>query len=62
MRRLLREARPAILLEFHREAGWPGVAALLEAGYRLESLRGGTLPAPAGPDEVPYQLVAQPPA
>jgi FkbM family methyltransferase len=59
MRRLLRETRPVILLEFHREAGWPGIEALIDAGYRFESLAGEPLPVPDGPGEVPYQFVAR---
>lgn len=62
MRRLLRDERPLLVLEFHREVGWPAIPALLEAGYLLESLEGASLPAPAGPDDVPYQLVARPAA
>ncbi len=60
MRRLLAEARPLLVLEFHREVGWPAIPALLQAGYVLESLDGAPLPVPAGPDDVPYQLVARP--
>jgi FkbM family methyltransferase len=60
MRRLLAETRPLLVLEFHREVGWPAIPALLEAGYSLENLDGTPLPHPAGPDDVPYQLVARP--
>ena len=60
MQRLLAEAQPLLVLEFHREVGWPAIPALLEAGYSLEALDGTPLPVPAGPDEVPYQLVARP--
>ena len=59
-RRMLREVRPIVVLEFHREAGWPAIPELLEAGYRLTSLEGEPLPEPHGPDDVPYQLVAEP--
>lgn len=59
-RRLLREARPVVVLEFHRPVGWPAIGELLEAGYRLESLTGAPLPVPSGADEVPYHLVARP--
>jgi FkbM family methyltransferase len=61
MARLLRETRPVILLEFHREVGWPAIPALMDAGYILETLEGAALPTPAGPDDVPYQLVARSP-
>jgi FkbM family methyltransferase len=56
----LRRVRPAIVLEFHREVGWPALPALREAGYRLETLDGEPLAWPAGPETVPYQLVARP--
>lgn len=58
----LRRLRPAIVLEFHREVGWPAIGALLAAGYSLESLDGSPLPRPQSADDVPYQLVALPPA
>jgi FkbM family methyltransferase len=61
-RRVLREARPVVVLEFHREAGWPAIAELLDAGYGLETIDGEPLAAPQGPDDVPYHLVARPPA
>ena len=59
-RRVLAEARPVVVLEFHREAGWPAIASLLDAGYGLRCLDGTALPPPAGPDDVPYHLVAHP--
>jgi FkbM family methyltransferase len=55
----LESRRPAIVLEFHRDVGWPGIEALLASGYRLESLEGDPLPTPRGPDDVPYQLVCR---
>jgi FkbM family methyltransferase len=60
MSRLLREARPAIVLEFHREVGWPAIPALAEAGYAFSSLEGEPLGALERADDVPYQLVAEP--
>jgi hypothetical protein len=60
-RRLLREARPAIVLEFHRPHGWPAIGELLDAGYELQELDGRPLDPPAGPDAVPYQLIARAP-
>lgn len=60
MSRLLERLRPTIVLEFHREVGWPAIEALLQSGYRLENLDGATLPQPGSADEVPYQLVARP--
>jgi FkbM family methyltransferase len=57
----LERRRPTILLEFHREVGWPAIEGLLSSGYVLEDLDGSPLPALRTPDEVPYQLVARPP-
>jgi FkbM family methyltransferase len=62
MRRLLREAQPVVVLEFHREVGWPAIPALQEAGYSFSTLAGDALEPFSGPDEVPYQFVAEPPA
>lgn len=59
-RELLERTRPTIVLEFHREVGWPAIVALREAGYRLEDLEGAALPWPDGPEDAPYQLVARP--
>jgi len=39
MRRLLRECRPFVLVEFHNEKGWTGRRELLEADYRLYDVR-----------------------
>jgi FkbM family methyltransferase len=61
MSAFLERQRPTLVLEFHREVGWPAIEALLASGYRLETLDGSPLPPPSGPDEVPYQLVARPP-
>jgi FkbM family methyltransferase len=60
MRRLLEQTRPVVVLEFHAPVGWPAIGLLLDAGYRLESLDGVSLRAPASADDVPYQLVALP--
>jgi hypothetical protein len=60
MRRLLREARPVVVLEFHREVGWPAIPVLAEAGYSFVTLDREPL-AVEGPDDVPYQLIAEPP-
>mgnify|MGYP002622902386 CR=1 FL=1 len=59
-RTLLRETRPTIVLEFHRDVGWPAIVALREAGYRLETLDGEPLDWPSGPDDAEYQFVARP--
>ena len=48
-----------LLLEFHREAGWPAIPALLSCDYELENLDGTALPTPRSADEVPYQLIAR---
>jgi FkbM family methyltransferase len=58
--RFLERRHPALVLEFHREVGWPAIAALLECGYGLEDLDGSPLPTPRSADDVPYQLVARP--
>lgn len=60
MRRLLTDERPIVVLEFHREVGWPGVEALRDAGYRFEETDGKRLPTPSRPEDVPYHLVARP--
>jgi FkbM family methyltransferase len=60
MRRLLREAGPTIVLEFHREVGWPAIPALTDAGYTFSSLDGEPLEPLERPEDVPYQLVAAP--
>jgi FkbM family methyltransferase len=57
----LERLRPTIVLEFHREVGWPAIRALLSAGYSLEALDGSPLPRPRSAADVPYQLVATPP-
>jgi FkbM family methyltransferase len=56
----LQRTRPHIVLEFHREVGWPAIEALREAGYRMEALDGTPLEWPQSADDVPYQLVASP--
>jgi FkbM family methyltransferase len=56
----LERRRPALVLEFHREVGWPAMEALLASGYELETLDGTPFGSPRGPDDVPYQLVARP--
>lgn len=43
MRRLLQEVRPAVLVEFHDEAGWAGRVELLTARYHLYALDGRRL-------------------
>jgi FkbM family methyltransferase len=60
MTRLLRHAKPTIVLEYHGKVGWPGIEALIEAGYSFESMSGEPLPGPPSPDtEVPEQVVAR---
>jgi hypothetical protein len=59
MRRLLRSARPIVLVEFHDDAGWDGRRHLLEAGYRLETLAGDTIHPDAGRV---YHCLGRPPA
>jgi FkbM family methyltransferase len=48
MQRLLRQARPFVLVEFHDDEGWAGRRYLLDAGYGLETLRGQPIPPNAG--------------
>jgi FkbM family methyltransferase len=60
MRRLLRERRPTMAVEFHTPEGWAGRAELLEAGYRLVTTAGEAVDAGAGAVRV-YQCVALPP-
>ena len=48
------------MLEFHREVGWPGIAALLAAGYVLTELDGTPMAHPDNANDVPYQLIAWP--
>jgi FkbM family methyltransferase len=58
----LERRRPALVLEFHRDVGWPAIKALLACGYELEGPDGKPLARPRTPDEVPYQLVARYPS
>lgn len=62
MARLLRRERPIIVLEFHREVGWPGVLTLLDLGYRFFTLTGEPCPTPESAEEVPYQSIVRPPS
>jgi FkbM family methyltransferase len=43
MRRLLRESRPVVLVEFHDEVGWAGRKELFEAGYHVYDMSGRQL-------------------
>jgi FkbM family methyltransferase len=43
MRRLLREACPILMVEFHNEDGWSGRTELFSAGYDLYTLQGKRL-------------------
>jgi hypothetical protein len=45
MRRLLREKRSVLVIEFHDEAGWAGRQELLDAGYDLYEMDGTRLSA-----------------
>jgi FkbM family methyltransferase len=59
MRRLLRDRKPALAVEFHTDTGWAGRRELLDAGYRLETLAGE--PIDAGPEaQRVYQCLALP--
>jgi FkbM family methyltransferase len=59
MRRLLRETRPAVVIEFHDEAGWRGRYELLDADYDLYAI-GGTRIDPNRDVERHYQCFALP--
>ncbi len=58
MRRVLREARPIIVIEFHNEDGWAGRHELFSAGYSMYDLNGGLVKTN---DKRRYQCVALPP-
>jgi FkbM family methyltransferase len=57
MRRLLREQRPALAVEFHNDEGWASRRELLEAGYTLLGTDGSPVDAD-GPRV--YHVVAVP--
>jgi FkbM family methyltransferase len=59
MRRLLRERRPELVLEFHDEAGWGGRHELFDAGYDLYEMSGARLD-PAKDVERRYHCLALP--
>jgi FkbM family methyltransferase len=59
MRRLLRDRKPTLAVEFHTEPGWAGRSELLEAGYRLVSLGGDPIEAGPAAERV-YQCLALP--
>jgi FkbM family methyltransferase len=59
MRRLLRERRPELILEFHDEAGWGGRQELFDAGYDLYAMSGARLD-PAKDVERRYHCLALP--
>jgi len=59
MRRILREARPVIVIEFHtNNDGWSGRHELFSAGYTLYDLKGSLIQAN---DKKRYQCFALPP-
>lgn len=59
MRKLLRERKPTLAVEFHNEGGWAGRSELLDAGYRLETLAGEAIDAELQAERV-YQCLALP--
>jgi FkbM family methyltransferase len=59
MRRLLRESRPILAIEFHTETGWAGRSFLLDAGYELRTLAGGPIDVGPGAQRV-YHCLAHP--
>lgn len=57
MRRLLRDDRPVLAVEFHDDEAWEGRHELLDAGYSLERLDGSRI----GPgDARVYHVIALP--
>ena len=58
MRRLLREARPVLAVEFHDDDAWQARRELLEAGYGLSRTDGSTID-PEGARV--YHVIARPP-
>ena len=59
MRRVLREQRPIVAIEFHDDAGWAGRRELLDAGYDLAATDGSAVD-PEGPRV--YHVIARPSA
>jgi FkbM family methyltransferase len=59
-RRIMAEQRPAFVVEFHRNVGWPVVGHFAAAGYRFEKFDGTRIDTPADPDAVPSYFVAVP--
>jgi len=59
MRRILRETRPAVALEFHNEEGWAGRAELFDAHYDLYTATGSHIDAGRETERV-YHCVALP--
>jgi len=57
MRRLLREERPVVAVEFHDEDGWASRGELLEASYVLSRPDGSAVD-PRGPRV--YHVIAEP--
>jgi FkbM family methyltransferase len=59
MRRLLRETRPVLAVEFHDDNAWDSRVELLEAGYSLARTDGSAI----APDSARvYHVIARPPA
>ena len=59
MRRILREDRPIVIMEFHDEAEWSGRKELLEAGYVLSQMDGTCVVAPLSAERM-YHCLAIP--
>jgi hypothetical protein len=59
MRRILRESRPVIVIEFHDETGWAGRDELLKANYDLYDIKGKILDPEKNTDRI-YHCVAYP--
>jgi hypothetical protein len=59
-RRIMAEQRPAFVVEFHADVGWPAIGHFAGAGYRFERCDGTKIGTPASPEEVPGHFVAVP--
>ena len=60
MRRLLREKKPALVIEFHNKDGWSGRRFLFEAGYSLYDVEDGHLLDPVDQQHPVYHCLGLP--
>ncbi len=59
MKRLLRQTRPVVLIEFHDESGWAGRRELFAAGYHIYGMSGERLDLTRGAQRA-YHCLALP--